>query len=617
MTDRRQRHDEAFPCGGAGRQPEPQQVGIPVKAAGPDALFREFGMHAWVWRPHEPKQRRSANRDEAIAQQHTIQRCGFLGQSLPHGLGPIMVGKGNPGDGKRRAGDRPRAQCFAQAADQWLGTDGKAQAEAGKSVELPERAQCDSRQILERLCQRLFRRGIDERLVDNQPSRLSGHVLAKGDSIRHRQKPAVRIVGMDDNRMGNVLRDVLAGTKVLCLMPGLLPRFRMFGVGRGGNPHRLARSDEARQPLDQRLRSRRSHDVEIVRHAISLAGCSKNLIQRALPRQFTPDLRCQAAHGIGKRADTGRKVEPFVPPPAEPGHRLAKITAMLHAAGMAWKRWYRQPCLAIFTVLLMHPALAQTPPARIVSINMCTDQLLLDLARPEQIAGLSPFAADATRSWAAEAAKPFPRLSGSAEEVLVMRPDLVVGGRFTRHATREFIRGQGYRLEEFDAVRTIAETRAQILRMGVLVGNPGKAQQRVAEIDAALARLRALALPMRLRVLPVARRGWVSGAQSLLTDLLAQGGLVNVAGELGFQNGGFASLEAIVMLKPDAILMARDDLAAEDQGSAKLLHPALSGRYANERRLTMPERLTVCGGPMLVEAIDYLIREIERIGRRP
>ena len=37
------------------------------------------------------------------------------------------------------------------------------------------------------------------------------------------------------------------------------------------------------------------------------------------------------------------------------------------------------------------------PAIRIISINMCTDQLLLDLATPAQIAGLSPFARDAAR----------------------------------------------------------------------------------------------------------------------------------------------------------------------------------------------------------------------------
>ena len=54
---------------------------------------------------------------------------------------------------------------------------------------------------------------------------------------------------------------------------------------------------------------------------------------------------------------------------------------------------------------------------------------------------------------------------------------------------------------------------------------------------------------------------------------------------------------------------------AEDQGRALLLHPALQTLYPPARRIVIPERLTVCGGPMLVEALDRLAAEIARVGR--
>ena len=69
--------------------------------------------------------------------------------------------------------------------------------------------------------------------------------------------------------------------------------------------------------------------------------------------------------------------------------------------------------------------------------------------------------------------------------------------------------------------------------------------------------------------------------------------------QLGFRSGGFASLETIVSLRPDFILVAEDGPFAEDQGRAFLLHPALEQLYPPDRRLVIPERLTICGGPML------------------
>jgi len=113
--------------------------------------------------------------------------------------------------------------------------------------------------------------------------------------------------------------------------------------------------------------------------------------------------------------------------------------------------------------------------------------------------------------------------------------------------------------------------------------------------------------------LPLSRRGWVSGRDSLLSALLAEAGLFNAAGDLGIASGGFASLEAIVSLKPDLIVVSDAGDRAEDDGRAFLLHPALEQFYPPSRRIVIPERLTVCGGVMLTDALDRLVSELKRI----
>lgn len=262
------------------------------------------------------------------------------------------------------------------------------------------------------------------------------------------------------------------------------------------------------------------------------------------------------------------------------------------------------------------PAAAADRPARVVSLNMCTDQLLLDLAPPGQIVGLSPYARSLSMSWAASQSATLPVLSGTAEEVMLIRPDLVVAGRFTRRATREFIRERGIPVEEFDVADTLAATRAQIARFGEITGARDKALRRIAEIDAAEADLRAAALSTRLRVLPLSRRGWASGRETLMSDLLAMAGLDNAVAEIGLRAGGFVSLEQIVRLRPDAILISRDDDRAEDQGRAMLLHPAVQELFPPERRIVLPERLTVCGGPMVAEAMRLLAAQLRRLTPR-
>jgi iron complex transport system substrate-binding protein len=309
--------------------------------------------------------------------------------------------------------------------------------------------------------------------------------------------------------------------------------------------------------------------------------------------------------------DPRREVEPgrIVAAPTGLGRR--EVAAMLHRS----RSRLTLRLIGLGLALCLGPVLGAGTAAaapRFVSINLCTDQLLLSLADPDQILGLSPYARDAVRSWAAERAADFPILSGTAEEIIVLRPDIVLAGRFTKRATRELVRAQGFRIVEFDAPRSIEQAKAQIGQAGALVGRPERAQAAIARIDAAIARARGAATSRSISVLPLQRRGWISGGETLMTSLLGVVGLTNAGAEFSRGFGRQVTLEAIVRLKPDLLLVSQAGETAEDQGSALLQHPALKRLYSGGDRLTVPERLTVCGGPMLAEAIDLLAAAIER-----
>ena len=260
------------------------------------------------------------------------------------------------------------------------------------------------------------------------------------------------------------------------------------------------------------------------------------------------------------------------------------------------------------------PALA-VPLPRIVSMNVCTDQLLLPLADPAQILGLSRFSRDTWQSWAAEEARHYPSLSGGAEDVLVLKPDIVLASLFDKRATRELLKAQGLRLAEFSVPRNLDEVKAQIRQMGEIVQHGDRAEAEIARLDAAMARARQAVVAKRYSVLPLSRRGWVSGGDSLVSSLLTETGLFNAASELGVAGGGLVSLEEIVRAKPDFLLVSEEGDRAEDEGRAFLLHPALERFYPPSRRIVIPERLTVCGGVMLADALDVLVSELKRVSR--
>ena len=135
------------------------------------------------------------------------------------------------------------------------------------------------------------------------------------------------------------------------------------------------------------------------------------------------------------------------------------------------------------------PAAAAELP-RIASMNVCTDQLLLTLAEPKQILGLSRYSRDAFQSWAAEEARRYRILSGGAEDILVLRPDIVVASLFDKRATRELLKQKGLHLAEFGVPRSLDEVKDHIREMGAIVQHPDRASAEIARLDAAIGRAR-------------------------------------------------------------------------------------------------------------------------------
>jgi iron complex transport system substrate-binding protein len=283
-------------------------------------------------------------------------------------------------------------------------------------------------------------------------------------------------------------------------------------------------------------------------------------------------------------------------------------------------RPFRQRVVALLLLWLAAlPVQAADTPRRIVSINLCTDELLIALADPDQIAALSIYAADPTLSFFAEEAARFRHDAGEAETVVGLAPDLVLAGRFSKRATREMLRALGYRLVEIDPARSIEDSIKQIRQVGTLVGHPERGEALVSRIEEA--EDRAGAARARFERPPTVvfyqRRGYVTGGDTLTSELLALVGLDNEGGSLAGKTGGFVSLERLIANPPDFLVASSQAPATGDQGSALLAHPALAALFPPAKRIVLAERMTVCGGPSLPAAIDWLASEAQRISLRP
>jgi iron complex transport system substrate-binding protein len=275
--------------------------------------------------------------------------------------------------------------------------------------------------------------------------------------------------------------------------------------------------------------------------------------------------------------------------------------------------WRSVAALAFAALPAIAGVAAAEPPHRIVSLNVCADELLLALADRDQVAALSIYAADRTMSFMAADADAIRHDTASAEQVVALRPDLVFAGTFTKRATRDILTRLGYTLTLLAPARTVDQSIQQIRQVAALVGHPERGEALVAAIDAARTRAKAVVAGAKLSAAAYQRRGYVTGSGTLNADLLTTVGLIDAGGKLTRGSGGFVPLERLVADPPDILVVGSIDPRAEDQGSALLAHPALLRDFPPDKRIVLPDRLTVCGGPSLPAAFDWLAAEAKRV----
>jgi iron complex transport system substrate-binding protein len=265
-------------------------------------------------------------------------------------------------------------------------------------------------------------------------------------------------------------------------------------------------------------------------------------------------------------------------------------------------------CLILALCIAAPSAAMAAAPRRIVSLNLCADQLLLALADPGQIAALTQYARDPDMSAGAARAMTLPISQGRTEDVLALDPDLILANPGLRRATLAALDERTYRIVELPSAESYPAIVAQIRTVAEAVGHPERGDALIARMDADLARL------PRLRSGRVAayyqRRGYLTGTGTLIDDLMRRVGLRNLATVLGKPPLSRVGIEEMVVAHPDYLIVENATDRVADQGTEMLHHPAL----ADIRRLHLPEAWTVCGGPAYVLAARSLVAQL-REGR--
>lgn len=249
---------------------------------------------------------------------------------------------------------------------------------------------------------------------------------------------------------------------------------------------------------------------------------------------------------------------------------------------------------------------AAARPMRIVSLNPCLDAILLSLVERERIAAVSHYARDPHTTTTAEIARTLPITYETAEEIVALKPDLVLASQHTALATRAALARLGIPFALFGVPQSVAESQAEVREIGRLTGREAEAERLNAAIDAAIADAAPPSGTVPIEALIFQARGFAAGSGTLLDEMMTRCGLENVAARYGISWWGNVALERLVADPPQLLLAGSVSAGAPSWAERVLSHPALKAVEGRMARMDFPEALLYCGGPVLLKTAAAL-----------
>jgi iron complex transport system substrate-binding protein len=262
--------------------------------------------------------------------------------------------------------------------------------------------------------------------------------------------------------------------------------------------------------------------------------------------------------------------------------------------------------LTFLLLWLLSLALDAAPPQRVVSLNLCSDQLLLMLAAPDQVASVSHLAVEPSSSFVANQAAAYPLNQATLEEIIQLQPDLVLTVAHTNPRLLSSLRKLGFETYQLGMGSQLSEITSEIARLASRLGQEAKGaaiidnmkQQIKLDIEPATAE--------RPKALFYQPRGYTSAAGTLQDEAMKLAGWRNPATEAGLNGYVIAPLEQVLHWQPQLLITSTYGKSAQSRAQQLAQHPALSRMMKNRLRAEIPYKYWICPGPMLAEAVSQL-----------
>ena len=258
---------------------------------------------------------------------------------------------------------------------------------------------------------------------------------------------------------------------------------------------------------------------------------------------------------------------------------------------------------------------AETGLPKIVSLDHCSDQYALALADPSQIAAVS-YRAVEDYSFFQKRAQGLPSTRGSIEDILYLKPDMVIRYWGGNRRMKPYLDEAGIRIV---SAHTGMKTDHVFKNVEAFSKAFHREEAGAAFIRTYKSRLKKLQQVRTngLRAVYISAGGTTAGPGTFGDEVIKLAGFSNAVADLGVKGWRTLPLEALVLNPPDLIIGAFFDSTSVHRSNWGLLrHPVVKRMFHDVPTILVPGRLLACRAFTFVDAAEYIVEKYLAINAR-
>lgn len=260
-------------------------------------------------------------------------------------------------------------------------------------------------------------------------------------------------------------------------------------------------------------------------------------------------------------------------------------------------------------------------PKRILTFAMYTDQIVLGLVNSDHLVGINTLMDDPVLSNVVPIAKRITKKIGDpgAEEVLSMKPDVVIVSDWTQAEKIQSMRDLGLKVVSVKSPETIKDAKEAVSQVAAAIGEPEKGKQLIGMMDKKLAEIREktskIKSEQRKNIVLLSLMTAYGGAGCAYDDACREANVINGIAAAGLKTGQQLTKEMLIKINPDIMLMPvyndRGNYDTQAFIDSYLKDPSLrTVKAINDKQLIYPREQFIYN---CSQDIVYCVQEIARV----